>query len=130
VDRRLPRLALRASPAAMVTVYKIMGESDHAKSLSAGFVQPAAVDRADGFIHLSTEEQVLETARAHFAGRDDLLAIGFDAGALGPALQWEASRGGELFPHYYGALSMSQAMTAVRLARRADGSFAFGERAP
>lgn len=108
-------------------VFKIMGETDHARSAAAGFVQPAPVDRADGYIHLSAEDQVLETARAHFAGRSDLVAVAFEAEALGPALRWEASRGGALFPHYYGALPMGLARGARRLIRRADGVFAFAE---
>ncbi len=111
----------------MGVVFKIMSGADHAASGKGGFVVPAAVDRADGFIHLSAEDQVLETARLHFAGRDDLVAVGFDAAALGSLLRWEASRGGALFPHFYGALAMTQAVSAVRLVRRADGSFAIGE---
>ncbi|HBS34768.1 MAG TPA: DUF952 domain-containing protein [Parvularcula sp.] len=111
----------------MKEVFKIMGEADRARSAAAGFVERAPVDRADGYIHLSAEDQVLETARLHFAGRDDLVAVAFNAGDLGPALKWEASRGGALFPHYYGALAMGLARAARRLVRRADGTFAFGE---
>jgi uncharacterized protein (DUF952 family) len=111
----------------MAVVFKIMGERDFIASKKGGFVVPAAIDRADGFIHLSAEDQVLETARLYFAGRDDLVAVGFDAAALGPALKWEASRGGALFPHYYGALSLAQSVKSSRLDRRADGTFNFGE---
>lgn len=111
----------------MAAIFKIMGERDFEASKRGGFVVPAAIDRADGFIHLSAEDQVLETARLYFARRDDLIAVGFDAGAIGTALKWEASRGGALFPHYYGALLMTQAVKILRLIRRADGSFVFGE---
>lgn len=114
----------------MRAVFKIMGEAERARGLAAGFVQPAPVDRADGFLHLSAEDQVLETARLHFAGRDDLVAVAFDAQSLGAALKWEASRGGALFPHYYGALAVSHAQGARRLIRRADGTFVFGEAIP
>ena len=111
----------------MAGVWKIMGETDYAASKRGGFVAPAAVDRADGFIHLSAENQTLETARLYFAGRDDLVAVKFDPETLGAPLKWEASRGGVLFPHYYGALPMSRANSALRLRRNADGSFSFGE---
>lgn len=110
----------------MANVFKIMSAADYAASKAGGFVVPAPVDRADGFIHLSAEEQVLETARLYFAGRDDLVVLGFEAAALGPALRWEASRGGALFPHYYGALSMALLTTALTLVRGADGSFSLG----
>lgn len=114
----------------MGLVLKIMSEGDCARARAAAFVQPAPVDRSDGFIHLSAEDQVLETARLYFAGRDDLVAVAFDAAALGPALRWEASRGGALFPHFYGAFPMACAVKTLRLVRGADGSFAFGGAAP
>ena len=37
----------------------------------------SAVDRRDGFIHLSAAHQVRETAKRHFAGQDGLLLVGF-----------------------------------------------------
>ena len=45
----------------------------------------ASVDRADGYIHLSTAGQAPETAAKWFAGRDDLTLVAVDADALGPA---------------------------------------------
>lgn len=114
----------------MATAFKIMGEADYAASRRGGFIIPAPIDRADGFIHLSSDDQVLETARLYFASRDDLVAVGFDAGALGDDLRWEASRGGALFPHYYGALPMTLAEKAFRLVRRPDGAYAFGDALP
>ncbi len=111
----------------MTSVCKIMSADDHARARATGFVPPAPVDLADGYIHLSTDGQALETARLHFAGRDDLVIVAFDADALGPLLKWEASRGGALFPHYYGALPMRLARRARRLARQEDGAFVFGE---
>jgi len=87
------------------------------------------VDLRDGFIHLSSADQVLETARLHFAGRDDLVAVEFDAGDLGSELRWESSRGGELFPHLYSLLPAGKARAVRRLLRGEDGSFAFGSAA-
>jgi uncharacterized protein (DUF952 family) len=63
------------------------------------------VDLADGFIHFSTAAQAAETARRHFAGQGDLVVLAVEAGALGGALKWEPSRGGDLFPHLYGELA-------------------------
>ena len=63
-------------------------------------------DIADGFIHFSTAEQLAETARLHFAGQSDLVLVAVRAEALGPALRWEPSRRGELFPHLYGDLPL------------------------
>jgi uncharacterized protein (DUF952 family) len=38
------------------------------------------------------------------------MLVAVDAEALGPAIKWEPSRGGDLFPHLYAALPL----TAVR----------------
>jgi uncharacterized protein (DUF952 family) len=111
----------------MGRVYKIMSESDWAAARASGAVAPAPVDIKDGYIHLSAENQVLETARLHFPGRSDLVAVAFDADDLGAALKWEASRGGALFPHLYGSLAAASARLARRLTPVAAGIFAFGE---
>ena len=68
-------------------------------------------DSRDGFIHLSAPEQVAGTLGKHFTNQDNLLLIGFEASQLGAALRWEPSRGGELFPHVYGKLSTSLAIS-------------------
>ncbi len=73
----------------------------------------SAVDARDGFIHFSTAAQLAETAARHFAGATDLMLVAVDGDCLGPALRWEPSRGGALFPHLYGALPVA----AVRWAR-------------
>jgi len=79
----------------------------------------------DGFIHLSTGAQVIESAAIHFAGATDLLLLTIEAGALGPALHWEASRGGALFPHLYGDLPLAAVLTADPLPLSADGRHVF-----
>jgi uncharacterized protein (DUF952 family) len=114
----------------MTAVFKIMSLDDWSAARRTGAVAPAPIDVKDGYIHLSTEEQVLETARLHFAGRDDLVAIEFDGASFGDALKWEASRGGALFPHLYAALPASTATGARRLRRGEGGQYAFGEDVP
>lgn len=86
-------------------IYKILPRADWAEACSAGRFAGSAVDRRDGFIHFSTAEQAQETARLHFAGQSDLLVLEVEADDLGPALKWESSRGGDLFPHLYGDLA-------------------------
>ena len=75
---------------------------------AAGRFSGAPVDVADGYIHFSSAGQVRETARSVILpGRADLVLVAVDVAALGPALRWEPSRGGALFPHLYGVLPMS-----------------------
>lgn len=82
-------------------VYKIFRRSEWDAFRAAGETGGAPVDLADGFVHLSTAAQVTETAARHFAGESDLVLVALETGALGNALRWEPSRGGDLFPHLY-----------------------------
>jgi uncharacterized protein (DUF952 family) len=78
-------------------------------------------DVRDGFIHLSYADQVAGTLDRHFAGENSLVLAEFDPTALGEALREEASRGGALFPHLYGALTRDALRQVIRLARGKNG---------
>ncbi|MGJ3262234.1 MAG: DUF952 domain-containing protein [Salinarimonas sp.] len=111
-------------------VYKIAPRSLWEEARAAGVFAGAPVDLADGFIHFSTAAQARETARRHFAGRDDLLLLAVDARALGPALAWEPSRGGDLFPHLYGPLPLAAVVSVAPLPIGADGAHDFSGLVP
>ncbi len=89
------------------TIYKICERAQWAQAERDGTFIGSAVDFAGGYIHFSTAAQVRETAAKHFGGMSDLVLVAVDPNALGPAFQWEPSRGGALFPHLYGALAMA-----------------------
>ena len=55
------------------------------------------------------------------------MLVAVEADALGPALRWEPSRGGALFPHLYGALPLAAVAWARPLPLKADGRHDFGE---
>jgi uncharacterized protein (DUF952 family) len=105
----------------MVMIYKICGQAEWAAAEAAGRYEGSADDIRDGFIHFSTGAQLAGTLAKHFAGRDDLLLIAVASEALGEALKWEPSRGGDLFPHLYAALPVSAALWAKPLSRDASG---------
>jgi uncharacterized protein (DUF952 family) len=105
----------------MTLVYKILPKTLWDEAKAAGQFTGAPIDHADGYIHLSAAEQAQETAALYFKGQEDLLLVGFDADALGPALKWEASRGGALFPHLFRSLSPDEAVSEKPLALDADG---------
>ncbi len=90
----------------MTLIYKIHPADDWANAEKAGVFHGAPIDLADGYLHFSTGAQARETAAKHFAGKRGLLLIAVDAERLGTALRWEPSRGGDLFPHLYGHLSL------------------------
>ncbi len=88
-------------------IYKIVPEDLWQAAKSVGFFEGSPVDRSDGFIHFSTGAQVRETAARHFAGQHGLILVAVAADRLGPALRFEPSRGGALFPHLYAAMPLS-----------------------
>ena len=87
------------------TAFKVL-TAEQMAVLEAGSFNGAPVDVADGYIHLSTFDQLTETVDKHFAGQDDLHVAEVDLEALGEAVKWEPSRGGQLFPHLYGPLPL------------------------
>jgi uncharacterized protein (DUF952 family) len=94
----------------VTTIYKICERASWRLAEQTGTYYGSAADARDGFIHFSAAAQLAGTMAKHFAGQRELLLVAVDADALGAALKWEPSRGGELFPHLYAALPL----TAVR----------------
>ena len=109
----------------MPLVYKILSESLWQEALAKGRLDGAPVDLTDGFIHFSDASQVEETAARHFAGQTGLMLLAIEADNLGPALKWEVSRGGALFPHLYGDLALDAIARAMPLTRLSDGTLDF-----
>jgi len=106
-------------------IYKISPASPWREAEREGVFRGAPVDLADGFIHFSTAEQVEETAARHFAGQQDLLLIAVEVAKLGPALRWEPSRGGALFPHLYATLCLTSVRWVRPLLLAAGGKHIF-----
>lgn len=102
-------------------VYKVCPMLDWQQATRAGNYAGSADDARDGFIHLSTREQLAGTIEKHFRGRDGLVLVALDAAQLGAALRYEASRGGALFPHLYAHLPVSAALSVTPLPLGADG---------
>jgi uncharacterized protein (DUF952 family) len=105
----------------MRLIYKISPRAAWRRAEADGVFSGAPVDVKDGFIHFSAAHQLRETATKHFAGEADLVLATIDADTLGAALRWEASRGGDLFPHLYGPLPMSAVREVFDLPLDADG---------
>lgn len=102
-------------------IYKIFRRPEWNALRDAGETLGAPVDLADGFVHFSTAAQVAETAARHFGGQSDLVLVALDADRLGPALKWEPSRGGALFPHLYRKMTMADVLWDKSLPLGATG---------
>ncbi len=102
-------------------VYRIVPRPLWAEAVATGSFNGSPIDVADGFIHFSTAAQLRETARKHFAGVSNLLLVAVPADALGKAIKWEPSRGGDLFPHLCGPLPVHLAASVMPMPIGMDG---------
>ena len=109
--------------------YKIVDAAEWRAAVAEGRYDGAPVDLADGYIHMSTEAQLAETARRHFAGRRDLLLLDVDLTRLGDDVVWEPSRGGAQFPHLYAPMPLSAVVATRTLNVTAEGEMQVGDAA-
>lgn len=95
-------------------VYKIVLADDWKRAIDEGQFLGAGIDLKDGFIHLSTRQQVQETLDRYFQGQSGLLLVTLSIDRLEADLRWESAIShGEtpsdregLFPHLYGIVTM------------------------
>jgi len=102
-------------------VYKIFRRPEWDELVTRGETRGAPVDLADGYVHLSTAAQVTETAARHFMGESNLVLLALDTRRLDPDLRWEPSRGGQLFPHLYRPLRLTDVLWDKSLPLGATG---------
>jgi uncharacterized protein (DUF952 family) len=114
----------------MTLIYKVCARSLWEKAEEVGILKGAPVDLQDGYIHFSTAGQVRETVARHFAGQADLVLVAVVAGRLGDALRFEPSRGGDLFPHLYGVLALSEVLWVKPLPLGENGRHLFPDLDP
>jgi len=101
--------------------YKIL-TAEQMRALEEDRFAGAPIDVADGYIHLSTADQVAGTLDRHFAGADELYLAAVDLDRAGKAVRWEPSRDGALFPHLYGRLTGALVLAAEPLRRDEFGA--------
>lgn len=87
-------------------IYKLFRATEWQTFDAAGETTGAPIDVSDGYIHLSTGEQVAETAAKYFPGESGVMLLALESNGL-DGLKWETSRGGALFPHLYRVLKRS-----------------------
>ena len=107
--------------AARQFVFKIVLRPAWEDACRTGAFIGSADDVRDGYIHLSTREQIAGTLAKHFRDKDDLVVIQYETHVLGETLRWEVSRGGDLFPHLYSALPTASAGGVFALPLGTDG---------
>lgn len=106
-------------------IYHICKIEEWREAEANGAYGGSSQDKADGFIHFSGPDQVVQSAAKHRAGQDGLLILEVDPAKLGDKLKWEPSRDGKLFPHLYGELPVTAIIRTADLPLGADGNHTF-----
>lgn len=101
-------------------VYKILSEPDWQVAEHLGYTQ-TALDEGDGYVHLSTRQQVAETLSLHYPGYINVRLLEYIVEEMAGPVRWEESRGGQLFPHLYAALRIDAAKRIWTMENDADG---------
>ena len=90
----------------------------------------------EGYIHCSTESQVLPVAQNFYKGKNDLYLLVIEPALLVSDLKWEPPSGGtpppgvpegDLFPHIYGPINLDAVIQVFDLLSNSDGKYHFPE---
>jgi len=87
--------------------------------------------KSEGFIHCSTEKQVLHVANAFYRGQNDLVLLKLDEARLKPELKWEPPAGppapghssSDLFPHIFGPINLTAVASVLDFEPDSAGMF-------
>ena len=110
-------------------VYRLITPTAWAQSQQEGMIKWSKADALSGYMHLSPQEEILETARRYFAIAKPPWVLEIHEKQLGDALRFEGvpSRNNTQFPHYYGRFIPLSAVTGImRLQVQDNGSFGLG----
>jgi uncharacterized protein (DUF952 family) len=86
----------------MKLVYKILTKTQWSDFSKSGTFNGSVDDLRDGFIHLSSIEQLNKTVQRHFSSENTVYIASFSAESFSSHLKWETASSGDLFPHLYG----------------------------
>ena len=107
----------------MTPIFHITARADWAQAQRDGVYRAPSLTE-QGFIHLSTREQVVGTANRYYRDQHDLVLLVVDPAKLGD-LRYEAPDGSpessERFPHLYAALPLDAVIRAVDFPPESDG---------
>jgi len=94
-------------------VYKIFTESEWMLFQESGRFNGSADDLRDGFIHLSTKQQVAGVIDKFFSGVHPLYVAEFSGPGFMRRLKWEASLSNELYPHLYNSTLLGREVVSL-----------------
>ena len=102
-------------------IYKICTKSELKEAKDKKKFGGSKKDLDDGFIHFSAEEQVRETIKKYYSNQKELILLKVDTLKL-DHLVWEQASDGNMFPHLYSSLDLSNVIDEFEISLNDDGS--------
>jgi len=102
-------------------IYKICSKSQLEEAKKKHKFEGSKKDLEDGFIHFSGEDQVRGTLNKYYANQKELVLLKIDTSKL-DHLIWEQASDGNMFPHLYSSLDISNIVDEIKITLRDDGS--------
>ena len=102
-------------------VYKICTKSEWLEVKNKGQLTGSKKDLEDGYIHFSGDDQVEGTLKKFYLNQKDLILLKIDTLKLNHLL-WEQASDGNMFPHLYSSLDISNIVDEFEIILNDDGS--------
>tara|TARA_B100001175_G_C18914287_1_gene359333 strand:- start:42 stop:386 length:345 start_codon:yes stop_codon:yes gene_type:complete len=102
-------------------IYKICTKSELQKAKNKKEFVGSKKDLEDGYIHFSGEEQVSETLKKFYSNQKNLILLKVATLKL-DNLIWEQASDGNMFPHLYSSLDLSNVVDEFEIPLKDDGS--------
>ena len=111
----------------MNPIYHITRSEQWEQAKKAGSYEGDTL-HTEGFIHTSTNRQVVKVADARFRGQPGLVLLCIDSSKVKPAIKYEDGGNGELFPHIYGPLNTEAVVEVLNFEPNTEGYFSLPEK--
>lgn len=108
-------------------LFHILPRSDWGRAQAEDTYAPESLE-TEGFIHCSTQDQVIRVANKYYPGQKGLLLLCIDQEKLSHEVRYEDTMGvGECFPHIYGPLNPNVVTAVCELESDQEGRFTMPE---
>jgi uncharacterized protein (DUF952 family) len=101
-------------------IYKICSKSEWEEIKTKGQLIGSKKDLEDGYIHFSGEDQVKGTLKKFYSNQKDLILLKVDTLKL-EHLLWEQASDGNMFPHLYSSLEISNVVDKFEITLSDEG---------
>ena len=102
-------------------IFKIIDLDEWHNVKQSGTYLGSSKDKEDGYIHFSGEDQVKGTLEKYYSKQENLVLLKVETLKL-DHLIWEQASDGNMFPHLYSSLDLSNVVDEYEITIGEDGS--------